>query len=148
NATKYKNRFVPYLVAYLSYARPSCSFTIVVATQADDGRKFNRGRLMNAAFQEMCCGHGAEAFDSVIFHDVDILPSVELMPFYAVPPQKGRPLHIGGAWRTKYRASDFCGGAIAFTPGDFEQCNGYPNDCWGWGLDDAELRLRALESGL
>ena len=42
---------VPYMAAFLGAARPRCRFTIVVATQTDDGRKFNRGRLMNAAFE-------------------------------------------------------------------------------------------------
>ena len=46
---------------------------------------------MNAAFREM----NGESFDSVIFHDVDILPSEELMPYYATPPVKGDPAISG-----------------------------------------------------
>jgi len=139
-------KFVPYMVAFLGYAEPACDFTVVVATQTDDGRKFNRGRLMNAAFRDVVVQQLKDdeenKFDSVIFHDVDLLPSEELMPFYSVPPKEGRPLHLGGAWRTKYRAKDFVGGAIALAPADFERANGYPNDCWGWGLDDREFALR------
>ena len=46
-------KFVPYMIAFLGSCRPRPEFKIVVATQTDDGRKFNRGRLMNAAFREM-----------------------------------------------------------------------------------------------
>lgn len=138
-------KFVPYFVAFLGGARPHCDFTIVVATQTDDGRKFNRGRLMNAAFNDVVRDG---AYDSVVFHDVDILPSEDLMPFYSVPPSPKHPMHLAGAWKTKYDSSDFVGGAIAMTPDDYVACNGYPNDCWGWGLDDEELRLRMREAGL
>ena len=99
---------------------------------------------MNTAFREM---RGAE-FDSVIFHDVDILPSEELMPYYATPPCEGRPCHLGGRWRSKYTEDAFVGGAIAFHPQDFVSINGYANDNWGWGLDDEELGLRMVECGL
>ena len=99
---------------------------------------------MNAAFREM----NGESFDSVIFHDVDILPSEELMPYYATPPCEGRPCHLGGRWRSKYTEDAFVGGAIAFHPQDFVTINGYANDNWGWGLDDEELGLRMVECGL
>ena len=41
----------------------------------------------------------------------------------------------------------FFGGVTAFHPKDFEACNGFPNNYWGWGLEDDQLRLRADESG-
>jgi len=143
-------KFVPYMVAYLGYARPRCDFTVVVATQTDDGRKFNRGRLMNAAFQDVVRSvpEGERPYDSVIFHDVDLLPSEELMPYYATPPKKGRPCHLGGAWKTKYRHPSFVGGVLAFVPEDYVACNGYANDNWGWGLDDEEIALRMVEAKL
>ena len=137
-------KFVPYMIAFLGSARPACEFKIVIATQTDDGRKFNRGRLMNAAFKDM----QGEDFDSVIFHDVDLLPSEELRPYYCVPPCGGRPCHLGGRWRSKYSDDAFVGGAIAFTPKDFIKINGFANDNWGWGLDDEELGLRMAECGL
>lgn len=142
-------KFVPYMAAFLGCARPRCDFTIAIATQTDDGRKFNRGRLMNAAFRDVAAAAPPEArYDSVIFHDIDILPSEQLMPYYAVPPSPCRPMHLAGAWRTKYAHPTFVGGAIAFRPDDYVKCNGYPNDCWGWGLDDEELGLRMAEAGL
>ena len=143
-------KFVPYMVAYLGYARPKCEFTVVIATQTDDGRKFNRGRLMNAAFKDVVQGAEADGkpYDHVIFHDIDILPSEDLMPYYTVPPKSKRPVHLGGAWRTKYRNPEFVGGALSFRPEDYVACNGYANDNWGWGLDDEEIALRMVEAGL
>mmetsp|Transcript_20201 Transcript_20201/g.51447 ORF Transcript_20201/g.51447 Transcript_20201/m.51447 type:complete len:152 (-) Transcript_20201:300-755(-) len=41
----------------------------------------------------------------------------------------------------------FFGGVTAFHPEDFVSCNGFPNNYWGWGLEDDQLRLRAEESG-
>ena len=35
-------KFVPYMIAFLGSCRPRPDFKIVVATQTDDGRKFNR----------------------------------------------------------------------------------------------------------
>ena len=41
----------------------------------------------------------------------------------------------------------FFGGVTALHPADFEAANGYPNDYWGWGAEDDQLRLRVEASG-
>ena len=69
------------------------------------------------------------------------------MAYYATPPKPARPVHLAGAWRTKYTSPDFVGGALMFRPDDFVAANGYPNDCWGWGLEDEELMCRVRELG-
>ena len=131
-------------------------YAIVVVQQSDDGRKFNRGQLLNVGFIE-AKRHAAAAstsLASVIFHDVDLLPSPELLPWYELHPRRGQPTHLAGpeTW-AKYAQSDqyaavFFGGVTAFHPADFEACNGFPNHYWGWGLEDDQLRLRADESGV
>lgn len=89
---------------------------------------------------------------SVIFHDVDLLPSAGLLPLYSAPPTWGKPRHLAGpsTWG-KYALPGydaiFFGGVTAFSPPDFERCNGFPNDHWGWGMEDDQLRLRAVASG-
>ena len=59
-----------------------------------DGRKFNRGKLLNIGFhlaeQE---GRRHEVF---VFHDVDLIPSQELVPHYTQRPP--RPMHIARVW--------------------------------------------------
>ena len=49
----------------------SASFHIFILEQSRDGRKFNRGKLLNAGFDMSC-----NDYDVYIFHDVDLLPEV------------------------------------------------------------------------
>lgn len=65
--------FIPYMEDFLS--RHAATFHVYVVEQsADDGRKFNRGKLLNVGF-DMARKEGCDAF---MFHDVDLLPSDEL----------------------------------------------------------------------
>lgn len=51
-----------------------CSaFHIFIIEQSADGRKFNRGKLLNAGFDI-----ARNDYDIFIFHDVDLLPGVSL----------------------------------------------------------------------
>ena len=134
-------------------ALSSIRFAIVVVQQTDDGRKFNRGQLLNIGFVEAKRFFGSQRMSSAIFHDVDLLPSARLLPCYEEVPQCGRPHHLSCAntwWKVAgmlggYREL-FLGGVTAFAPADFEACNGFPNDYWGWGLEDDQLRLRAAQA--
>ena len=89
---------------------------------------------------------------SIIFHDVDLLPSAGLLPWYTDPPICGRPTHIAApsTW-TKYAMPGyeevFFGGVTALHPDDFERANGFPNEYWGWGMEDDQLRLRVDATG-
>jgi len=143
--------FVAHMRSFLRGAR----FLIVVAEQSQDGRKFNRGQLLNAGYREARKQAVPAGLAAVILHDCDLLPSAELLPWYASPPSRGSPCHIAtaSAW-SKYAdayadadADAFFGGVTAFHPLDFEACNGFPNDYWGWGLEDDQLRLRAAACG-
>lgn len=66
-------RFVPYMEDFL-YRQGVASFRVFIVEQSVDGRKFNRGKLLNVGFdlarQEDCA--------VFLFHDVDLLPSDEL----------------------------------------------------------------------
>ena len=144
------------LLAFLTHMRSflrGARFLIVVAEQSQDGRKFNRGQLLNAGYQEARRQAAPMGLASVILHDCDLLPSAELLPWYASPPSRGSPCHISAAsawskYADAYADSDaFFGGVTAFHPLDFEAANGYPNDYWGWGLEDDQLRLRAEACG-
>ena len=76
-----------------------------------------------------------------------------MLRHYCAPPARGECVHLAGAgaW-SKYDlagyADAFLGGVAAFQPDDFARCNGFPNDYWGWGLEDDQLRLRAAASGV
>ena len=51
---------------------------VFIIEQSDDNRKFNRGQLLNLGFLLA----EKENFDNYIFHDVDLIPSEELLPYY------------------------------------------------------------------
>lgn len=81
-------------------------------------------------------------FDWVIFHDIDLLPHQGMRPWYATPPLRRRPIHLGANWKAKFAHESFFGGVVSMCKEDFIDCNGYPNDYWGWGLEDAQFYLR------
>ena len=140
--------FVKHMTQFLRGRR----FAIVVAQQSHDGRSFNRGALLNVGFVEARRLAGAAPLASVVFHDVDLLPSPGLLKWYLEPPSAGRPTHIAApsAWG-KYAMPGyeavFFGGVTALHPADFGRANGFPNDYWGWGMEDDQLRLRVEASG-
>lgn len=131
--------FVPYMTDYLTRLGANYDFCIIVVEQSQDGRKFNRGQLLNQGFriaQEQGC-------DYHILHDIDLLPDDELLAYYGLYPTS--PLHIAAVWE-KYQYLDlYFGGVCAFTTEGFAKLNGYPNNFWGWGGEDEELYHRIVE---
>ena len=69
--------FVAHMRSFLRGAR----FLIVVAEQSQDGRKFNRGQLLNAGYREARKQAAPAGLAAVILHDLDLLPSAELLPW-------------------------------------------------------------------
>ena len=149
---KQLNAFKRHMAAFLRDASQRTWFLIVVVEQSNDGRSFNRGQLLNVGFREAQRHISPAPLASAIFHDVDLLPTAGLLPFYCEPPERGRPTHLAGpATWGKYAQGDysqiFFGGVTALSPADFEAANGYPNDYWGWGMEDDQLRVRCDASG-
>ena len=125
------------LSAYFDKYLTAYNFEIFVVEQSDDGRKFNRGQLLNIGF-EYALMYGCTNF---IFHDVDLLPSEELKEYYINTPKK-EPVHIAAVWDRYGGNPKYFGGIVAFNKEMFEKINGYPNDFWGWGGEDDELYKR------
>mmetsp|Transcript_14273 Transcript_14273/g.42576 ORF Transcript_14273/g.42576 Transcript_14273/m.42576 type:complete len:409 (-) Transcript_14273:15-1241(-) len=130
-------RFVPHMARFL--AAHCADYRIVVVEQSNDGRKFNRGQLLNAGAL-LAKDRGC---DSLIFHDVDLLPSDELGPWYRALPLDDRPCHLARVWDRYSGNPDYFGGVAAWTVGDFDRINGFPNNFWGWGGEDDEMMRRA-----
>ena len=108
-------KFEQHMAHFLQGAR----FLVIVVTQSDDRRKFNRGQLLNVGalrrpsalspraaqllrprllltgFVEAQKMAGA-ALASVIFHDVDLLPPEGLLRYYCEAPEPKRPMHLAG----------------------------------------------------
>ena len=51
------------------------------------------------------------------------------------------PVHIARDW-DRYTSKTYFGGIVAFNAGQFQKINGFPNDYWGWGGEDDELKRR------
>lgn len=130
------------LVARLAEVAPRAR--VVVARQTDDGRPFNRGAVLNAAFAWARSHVAGLAF--FIAHDCDLLPDAAAAALYAEP----RPfVCLAARPGCRYAANPrFVGGVTGFTPEAFEAMNGFPVNFWGWGGEDDEMRRRAERVGV
>lgn len=117
-----------------------CKNFILIVEQSKDGRKFNRGALLNIGARL------AIDADSFIFHDVDLLPSPKVLESYMDPGPD--PVHFGALWTSKYTHKNFCGGVLSMSRKDLMKINGFPNKCWGWGGEDDIVRNRLLALNL
>jgi hypothetical protein len=134
--TSQLNQFVEYMETYLT----GHDYKIFVIEQSEDGRKFNRGQLLNIGFDLA----KKEGYNNFIFHDVDLLPSEELKKYYITIPGNN-PIHIAAVWDRYASNPKYFGGIVAFSKELFEKINGYPNNFWGWGGEDDELHNRTKE---
>ena len=121
---------------------PWKKFHTLVIEQSDDGRKFNRGALLNIGAKIA----GTMGATSLILHDVDLIPDESILPYYFAYPNN--PIHIGGIWRTKYKHERFLGAILHISLEHFAKCNGFPNNFYGWGGEDDVLGDRLLKKGI
>ena len=121
-------------------------YHVYIVEQSKDGRKFNRGKLLNIGFDYSCRQQKNRQHDSFIFHDVDLLPQQALAKWYATPPE--RPLHIARVWDRYSNNPKYFGGIVSFSEADMKKINGYPNNFWGWGGEDDEMQARCESVGL
>ena len=129
--------FVPHVTTFL--AKHCADYRVFVVEQSADGRKFNRGQLLNCGYV-LAKRAGCDAF---VFHDVDLLPSDDLGPWYAARPRAGAPCHVARVWDRYSGNPDYFGGVASWSAGDFERINGFPNNYWGWGGEDDEMMRRS-----
>ncbi len=132
-------QFVPYMSNMLSKSS-DVTFCIYIIEQSNDCRKFNRGKLLNIGYN-IAKKDGCNNF---VFHDVDLIPSEDLLKYYTNIPEENRPVHIAKIWN-RYSGDKYFGGIVAFSGEQFEKLNGFPNNFWGWGGEDDELRKRVDE---
>ena len=115
--------------------------------------KFNLGVLKNIGFsisdEYSRKNNFKEDKTYYVLSDVDLLPSYNLIDDYLKYPNK--PIHLGNLG-TRYNENDsdpnFLGGVISFKYEDFVECNGYPNNFWGWGGEDNVLLDRLKKNNI
>ncbi|CAB9516367.1 4-N-acetylgalactosaminyltransferase bre-4 [Seminavis robusta] len=141
-------QFVPHMLKFLSGLESQgriVDYHIYIVEQSDDGRKFNRGKLLNIGFQ--AASHAKDkAHDVFIFHDVDLLPDQDLGRWYSQYPT--RPIHIARVWDRYSNNPKYFGGVVSFSSLDFQRINGFPNNFWGWGGEDDEMQRRLVKVGV
>jgi len=107
---------------------------VVIVEQAND-KLFNRGILLNIGFKENIIYENALYFT----HDVDTNPKEEIiMNYYKqnIPDLNSIKGIYTSIWNT-------LGGIICFSKEPFFKINGFPNNFWGWGVEDKALQNRA-----
>ena len=137
-----------------AYGSGPKAMPILIVTQSDDGRGFNRGALLNIGFDFLARSSGVKrsgsgSFDSFIMHDVDLVFPPEFIEKYYGTASKGRReiIHYGKTIKGYYDYPDFLGGAIEFSRSAFERINGFPNHIYGWGGEDDALKVRIASVG-
>lgn len=138
----YRNRKV-HLEIFISTVVPIFkkilkSFKIVVVEQ-EEGKLFNRGALLNIGFQEYKT-QGIWFFN----HDVDVYPNEECVQKYYL----NQVNTIFGFTGIITPPCDTLGTVIKFPGTEFIKCNGYPNNFWGWGVEDKALQNRVELAGI
>mmetsp|Transcript_12238 Transcript_12238/g.25933 ORF Transcript_12238/g.25933 Transcript_12238/m.25933 type:complete len:413 (+) Transcript_12238:72-1310(+) len=148
NRAKHLSQFIPHMKNFLQQQVDFGSmsdYRIYIIEQSDDGRKFNRGKLLNIGF-DLARKDKRAALDVFIFHDVDLLPDNSLGEWYSKFPKT--PIHIARVWDRYSNNPKYFGGIVSFSGSDMKRINGYPNTFWGWGGEDDEMQKRCERLGI
>lgn len=110
---------------------------ILVVEQGND-KPFNRGALCNVGFIFSSHSH-------IIFHDVDMIPQG-----VDYSPQNGATHLATAASQFDYKMPylQYFGGVTMFDRSSFAECNGFPANYYGWGLEDDALLDRVHLAGV
>lgn len=140
------DEFIPRMTAFMLQENQLNSdeymFKIYIIEQSNDARKFNRGKLLNIGFK-IASNEGCHLF---LFHDVDLIPSNDLLPWYTKVPKQ--PAHVARVWNRYNDNAKYFGGVVSFSKQQFMDINGFPNNFWGWGGEDDEMYRRVLKLNL
>lgn len=146
NATKYNIVFIPYrnrlthLNYFLENLKPILLKYIknlkIVIIEQDNTKEFNRGKLFNCGFKlyEDSCNY-------IFHHDVDLIPNINTVKnLYTIENDE--------IIRISVAHSSSLGGSIKMNSNIFKKINGYPNDIFGWGIEDRALYLKSKILGI
>eukprot|EP00567_Pseudictyota_dubia_P007836 CAMPEP_0197451772 /NCGR_PEP_ID=MMETSP1175-20131217/30085_1 /TAXON_ID=1003142 /ORGANISM="Triceratium dubium, Strain CCMP147" /LENGTH=292 /DNA_ID=CAMNT_0042984607 /DNA_START=87 /DNA_END=965 /DNA_ORIENTATION=+ len=148
NRARHLKAFIPHMLRFLDRLKRRdlvTEYHVYIIDQSDDGRKFNRGKLLNIGF-DLARRDRKKGHNVFIFHDVDLLPGDDLGEWYAKFPK--RPLHIARVWDRYSNNPKYFGGIVSFSAEDMRKINGYPNTFWGWGGEDDEMQKRCEKTNI
>lgn len=130
NREKHLNYYIKNTVPILKKHLPNSK--VVIVEQANN-KEFNRGKILNVGFNEY-----KNKTNYFITQDVDINPKQNVVTDYFAPPLKKKEVRsILGS------PSDTLGGIIKISSNNIFKINGFPNNFWGWGVEDKALQNRS-----
>ena len=131
----YRNRkshlkyFLEHTVPIIQEFMPN---TKVIVIEQCEGKLFNRGKILNVGFKEY-----SDKTKYFITNDVDINPTkLCIETYYNRYVDKE---HVLGIYTSFH---DTLGGVIKIRSTIFNKINGFPNNFWGWGVEDKAFQNR------
>ena len=116
-------------------------FNIVIAEQSNDRNWFNKGAIINCAFNESNKG-----YDYVCLHDIDMLPSCAKTCDYSYD---NNAVHLASRVQQfgyKLHSKNYTGGVIMCPIDVFIKANGFSNLYTGWGKEDIDFGNRIAKA--
>jgi hypothetical protein len=110
--------------------------TLVVVIEQEDGKEFNRGKLLNIGIKEFY----DECESYFILHDIDLFLKSNQQKFYNIDNNDDIVRFFSG-----HKFS--LGGLVKFKKEVLLDINGHPNNIWGWGMEDRALYYRSQIKG-
>jgi hypothetical protein len=131
----YRNR-QPHLEYFLNNAWPhiekNLENTKLAIIEQNGGKNFNRGKVLNVGYDLH------KDAEYLYFNDVDTNPTEKtIINLYSKLPAVNEIISIYSA------QCSFLGGTLKIRTSDFKEINGFPNDFWGWGIEDRALYNRS-----
>jgi len=103
----------------------------IIIVEQEQGKLFNRGKLLNIGFNEY-----RNKSQYYFTHDIDIIPTEKcITELYNFECNNSMIGIYTSQWNTM-------GGIIKFDGKSFIEVNGFPNNYWGWGVEDKALQNR------
>ena len=70
-----------------------------------------------------------------------------MLSVYSTKYSRDSVVHFAGGW-DRYSGESYIGGVTLIGNDIFQAINGFPNDYWGWGGEDDEIKRRLETLGL
>lgn len=128
NREKHLNYFIQNTIPLIQKLIPN---TLIVIIEQEEGKLFNRGCILNVGFKEY-----QNKTKYFITQDVDINPTkLSLQKYYN---QDCNDIILG----ILVSPSKTLGGITKISNQNIFKMNGFPNNIWGWGVEDKALENR------
>lgn len=129
-----RDRHLRVFAPHIKHLLPDADLYVI---EQEDGKPFNRGKLLNVGYLL-----AKDTHDYYALHDVDMLPHRNVD--YSYPEA---PTHLAthcSQFNYRMPYPTYFGGVCLVTNEHMDKSGGFSNEMWGWGGEDDEFR-RELE---